>query len=91
MQITAFSRGYLWLATVAAITAIVLALAIAVPALGIRPYGEQALLEQINREDGVVCDKFGFRGETPQFADCMLVLADLRQHHADLLISLSWL
>ena len=66
-------------------------MAIAVPALGIRPYGEQALLEQISREDGVVCDKFGFTGETPQFADCMLVLADLRQHHADLLISQSWL
>jgi hypothetical protein len=69
----------------------VTALAIAIPASGVRPYGEQAILEQIDREDSALCGKLGVAVGTSQFADCMIALADLRQHHVDLLSSYSWL
>ena len=70
---------------------VVLALAVAIPLSGARPYGEQAILEQIDHEDGTLCQKFGFAVSTPESADCMLDLADLRQRHVDLVQSYSWL
>jgi hypothetical protein len=66
-------------------------LAIAIPASGVRPYGEQAILEQIDHEDGALCGRFGLAIRTPQFADCMIALADLRQRHVELLTSNPWL
>ena len=64
---------------------------VAIPLSGVRPYGEQAILEQIDHEDSALCDKFGFAARTPKFADCMLDLAGLRRSHLDLLRSYSWL
>ncbi|HEY2619014.1 MAG TPA: hypothetical protein VGI78_16860 [Acetobacteraceae bacterium] len=69
----------------------VTSLAIAIPATGIRPYGERAILEQIDREDGALCGRLGRAVGTSQFADCMIALADLRSHHVDLLNSYSWM
>jgi hypothetical protein len=71
--------------------AVVLAFGVMVQVSGARPYGEQAILEQIDREDSALCQKFGFAASTPESADCMLNLTDLRQHHVDLLQSYSWL
>ena len=66
-------------------------LAIAIPAAGVRPCGEQAVLEQIDHEDSVLCGRFGLAARTPEFADCMIALADLRQRQVDLLASYSLL
>jgi hypothetical protein len=68
-----------------------LSLSVVIPVAGIRPYGEQAILEQIDHEDSALCAKFEFALRTSQFADCMIALADLRQRHVDLLTSYSWL
>ena len=57
----------------------------------IRPYGEQALLAQIEQEDSAFCAKFGVGAATPQFDACVRDLADLRQRHVDLLRSHWWL
>jgi hypothetical protein len=73
------------------IVAAVISLGVVIPVAGIRPYGEQAMLEQIDHEDSALCGKFGFATRTSQFADCMIALADLRQRHVDLLTSYSWL
>ena len=67
------------------------ALVVAIPLSGARPYGEQAILEQIDQEDSALCGKFGFAATTPKFADCMIDLAGLRRSHLDLLRSYSWL
>jgi hypothetical protein len=68
----------------------VISLAIAIPA-GVRPYGEQTILERIDHEDSALCGQFGLAVRTTQFADCMIALAGLRQHHVDLLTSYSLL
>ncbi len=73
------------------VVAVVVALGVAIRASGMRPYGEEAILQQIDREDGALCRKFGFPDTTSQFRDCMLALADLRQRHVDLLVANSWL
>jgi hypothetical protein len=57
----------------------------------IRPYGEQAILAQIEQEDTSLCAKLGVAAATPQFDVCVRDLADLRQHHLDLLRSHFWL
>jgi hypothetical protein len=69
----------------------VISLAIAIPASGVRPYGEQTILERIDHEDSALCGQFGLAVRTTQFADCMIALAGLRQHHVDLLTSYSLL
>jgi hypothetical protein len=92
MRVLAFARPNFGLVTIgSAILAILVALVVAIPLSGVRPYGEQAILEQIDHEDSVLCDKFGFAASTPKFADCMLDLAGIRQSHLDLLRSFSWL
>lgn len=75
------------------VTAIVavLALGAIIRIAGVRPYGEQSILEQIERDDSALCRKFGLATGKQQYADCMLDLADLRQRHVNLLISCSWL
>jgi hypothetical protein len=70
---------------------VVLFLGVVIRASGVRPYGELAILEQIDHEDRAFCAKFGLEISTLQFADCMIVLANLRQRHVDLLTSYSWL
>ena len=58
---------------------------------GMRPYGEQAILEQIDHEDSALCSKFGLATATPHFSDCLIDLADLRQRHVDMLTGWGWL
>ena len=91
MHVLAFAKRNTVSIAMISIAAVVLALAVAIPASGIRPYGEQAILEQIDHEDTALCDKLGLAIATPQFADCVKALADLRQRHVNLLISYSWL
>ena len=79
------------LVAIAVVVAVVLSLGVAIRASGMRPYGEEAILQQIDHEDAALCQKFGFRVTAPQFVDCMLALADLRQRHVELLVANSWL
>ena len=58
---------------------------------GIRPYGEQAILAQIEHEDSALCGKFGIAAATLKFSDCVADLADLRKRHAELLAAYTWL
>ena len=69
----------------------ILILIIAIKLSGVRPYGEQAILIQIEHEDSALCDKFGLNKGTQAFANCLLDLADLRRKHIDLLVAYSWL
>jgi hypothetical protein len=91
MRVLAVSQWNIGLVAIVSAAAVVLALGVVMQVSGVRPYGEQAILEQIDREDGALCRKFGFATSTPESADCMLSLADLRQRHLDLLRSYSWL
>lgn len=91
MLVVSSTRPNTGLVMVVSAVAFILSLGIVLRALGIRPYGEQAVLEQIDREDGALCHKFGFTAGSAQSADCLLALADLRQHHVDLLVAYSWL
>ncbi len=68
----------------------VLVLAAIIPSAGVRPYGEQALLAQIDTDNAALCGKFGFGAATPQLADCMRDLTDLRRRHVELLADNSW-
>jgi hypothetical protein len=58
---------------------------------GVRPYGEQAILAQIEQEDHALCDKFGIAIAAPKFSECLSDLADLRQRHVELLAAFGWL
>jgi hypothetical protein len=91
MLVLAFMKRNNVLTALIFMVAVVLSLSVVIPVAGIRPYGEQAILEQIDHEDSAVCAKFEFALRTSQFADCMIALADLRQRHVDLLTSYSWL
>ena len=63
----------------------------ALSASGMRPYGEQAILDQIDHEDSALCSKFGLATATPKFSDCLIDLAALRQRHVDMLTGWGWL
>lgn len=63
-----------------AIGAVVLVCAV-ISATGMRPFGEAEMLQQIEREDSELCQKFGLQAETQKFLDCMSDLADLRDRH----------
>jgi hypothetical protein len=91
MLVLAFMKRNNVLTGLIFMVAVVLSLSVVIPVAGIRPYGEQAILEQIDHEDSAFCAKFEFAIKTSQFADCMIALADLRQRHVDLLTSYSWL
>ena len=58
---------------------------------GVRPYGEQAILTQIEHEDSILCDKFVIAAATMKFSDCLADLADLRHRHAELMAAYAWL
>ena len=91
MRVAALAERQFGLVAIILIVAAMLSSGVAIKALGIRPYGEQAILEQIDHEDGVLCERFGIAAKTPQSVDCILALAELRQRHVDLLVSYSWL
>jgi hypothetical protein len=91
MRAVALVERNFGLAAIVLAVAAVLSAGVAIKASGIRPYGEQAIQERIDDEDGILCEKFGFAVTTPQSADCMLALAELRQRHVELLVSYSWL
>jgi hypothetical protein len=54
--------------------------------MGYAPYGQQATDQQIDREDGALCEKFGFPSGAQQYSDCKVDLADLRRRHELLLV-----
>ncbi len=58
---------------------------ILISATGMRPFGEAEMRQQIEREDSLLCEKFGMRTETEKFSGCMSDLADLRNRHAQML------
>lgn len=91
MRVVAVARRNFGLVAIVLVIAVVLSLGGAIRASGIRPYGEEAILQQIDREDGAFCQRFGFPVMASQFADCVLALANLRQRHVDLLVANSWL
>jgi hypothetical protein len=70
---------------------VIMIVAASISVSGMRPYGEQAILEQIDHEDSALCSKFGLATAMPQFSDCLIDLADLRQRHVDMLTGWGWL
>jgi hypothetical protein len=91
MIAVALTKQNCGLAAIVSVVAVLLSLGVAIRVSGVRPYGEQAILEEVDREDGALCVNFRFAVGTSQFADCMIALADLRQRHVDLLTAYSWL
>ena len=55
--------------------------------LGARPFGQQAIDQQIDHEDGTLCERFGFASGGNQHDDCKAALADLRHQHEFLLLN----
>jgi hypothetical protein len=49
--------------------------------------GEQEMNAQIAREDSSLCGKFGVAAGTPEAAQCVVDLADLRRRHEALIAS----
>ena len=78
MRVLAFDRPNFASVVIASLIVVAFALAVAIPLSGARPYGEQAIQEQIDHEDSALCDKFGFAARTPKFADCMLAISTRR-------------
>lgn len=91
MRAVSIAERKLATAVVALLICTIMTLAVAIPASGIRPYGEQAILQRIDQEYSALCRKFGLVVTTPQYVDCMLALVDLRHRHVDLLVAYSWL
>lgn len=91
MLVLGFEKQKVVLAALIFAVVVVLSLGVVIRASGMRPYGEQAILEQIDHEDRAFCAKFGLEIGTLQFADCMIALVNLRQRHVDLLTSYPWL
>jgi hypothetical protein len=50
---------------------------------------EMFVSQQIEFEDGVLCNKFGFAEGTPNFLACKLDLLELRHNHEDLMAATS--
>ena len=55
--------------------------------LGYAPYQSQAIQQQIDREDGTLCETFGFASRTTQHAECKTRLAELRGRQELLLVN----
>jgi hypothetical protein len=47
--------------------------------LGLPPYAQQRIDRQIEREDGSLCERFGFAPGGRQNRECKAALADLRR------------
>jgi hypothetical protein len=71
--------------------AVLVAAAVISSTSSIRPYGERALLAQIEQQDNAFCAKFGAGAATAQFDACMRDLGDLRHDYVELLRSHWWL
>lgn len=54
--------------------------------VGLAAYDQQATDQQIDREDGALCEKFGFASGTTQHNGCKTDLADLRRRHERLTV-----
>jgi hypothetical protein len=54
---------------------------VVISSTGIRPFGEAEMLQQIEREDSQLCQKFGMQAETQKLLDCVSDLGDLRDRH----------
>ena len=68
---------------------IVTALGVTLPwVVGYGPYEQQAFTQQIDREDGLLCEKFGFAAGTQRIRECKTDLADLRLRHEERVLSL---
>ena len=52
MRVIAFTKPNFGLVTIGSV--ILIALVVAIPLSGVRPYGEQAILEQIDHEDSAL-------------------------------------
>ncbi len=76
---------------VAAIAGALLAVATIILFGGMRPYDEDAILQQIAREDSALCTKLAFTAATQGSDQCVAELADLRQRHDRLRITYGWL
>ena len=76
---------------VAALAGLLLAGSAALSSSGIRPYGEDRVLERIAAEDSALCAKFGIPTASQGFEQCMSDLADLRQRHVELLREYEWI
>ena len=70
---------------VAVLAGLLLAGSAALSSSGIRPYGEDAILERVTAEDSALCTKFGISRGSQGFEQCMSDLANLRQRHVELL------
>jgi hypothetical protein len=81
--------GFAWVVKPSVLIPLAVVVAIAAAAapvlLGYAPYGQQAIDQQIDREDGALCAKFGFPAGANQFSDCKAALADLRHRHEALM------
>lgn len=60
------------------------------PLIGFPPYGEQAMLRQIDQQNSAECAKLGFATASEQFSSCKIDLAALRRSHAELLDAYAW-
>ncbi len=54
--------------------------------MGYAPYGQEAIDQQIDREDGALCEKFGYPSGAQRYSDCMVDLAELRRRDELLLV-----
>ena len=84
-EVVSFRPGLAWARKPSVLVPLFVAAAIAGAAvpwlLSYTPYGQQAIDQQIDREDGALCAKFGFaRGANPH-SDCKAALVDLRRRH----------
>jgi len=72
------------------IAAVIAAVGLMPRLVNLRPFDEQVITLQIEREDSAQCEKFGFALGSSQNITCKADLGALRQGHEDLLIAHSW-
>jgi len=54
--------------------------------IGYPPYGQEAVDRQMDRDEELLCAKFGFADGTPQARDCKAELAKLRRRQEQLVL-----
>ena len=89
-EVLSFRPGLAWARKPSVLVPLVVAVAIAGAAvpwlLSYTPYGQQAIDQKIDPEDGALCAKFGFAPGPNPHSDCKAALADLRHRRAPLLL-----
>ena len=83
MQALGFARP---LVLVPVVVAVAIAAAALPRLLGPHHYRQQAIDRQIEREDGSLCQRFGFAPSDEQNSECKTALADMRRRHELLLL-----